>query len=234
MYEVIPTDFLREFTDEVIRAVLGTGSRNLYHQFGLPPRLFLTEDKKIQLETFATKCVGQVPTLRDAFTKWFVLAFEAGLVQHCRKIDQLVLVRTALGYQEWSALSKQFPATLISERLSDRKKKYETVLANDPLQAEELLRLPLFKVQLTQEEIDVQQAVRDSRVLKHLCPALDAATEDVFEIAKTITPILLGLILAGTIVLPLVPALFAGLAILISRIGVAALCVDYLNGEDKA
>lgn len=58
----------------------------------------------------------------------------------------------------------------------------------------------------------------------YLCPALDRVSGDAFEIARVITPLLAGLKLAGTAPIDLDPWLFAGLALLIARGGVAAFC----------
>lgn len=65
----------------------------------------------------------------------------------------------------------------------------------------------------------------------YLCPALVRVSGDAFEIARVITPLLAGLKLAGTAPIDLDPWLFAGLALLIARGGVAAFCGEDGEGE---
>lgn len=64
-----------------------------------------------------------------------------------------------------------------------------------------------------------------------LCRALKIGFDDTFEISKIITPILIGLAVAGTISIPFVPILFASIALMIARMGVAGLCPD--KNDDK-
>jgi len=66
---------------------------------------------------------------------------------------------------------------------------------------------------------------------RYLCPALDRASSDAFEIARVITPLLAGLKASGNVPLDLDPWLFAGVALLIARTGVAAFCAE--EGDDK-
>jgi hypothetical protein len=70
-------------------------------------------------------------------------------------------------------------------------------------------------------------------ILVYLCPALESAGHDAFEIAKIITPILSGLVIAGTISIPLVPVLFASMALVISRSGRVSLCAEYAKKDKK-
>jgi hypothetical protein len=65
-----------------------------------------------------------------------------------------------------------------------------------------------------------------------LCPALKSASNDAFEIAKITTPILVPLALVGTIAIPLNPLLFAIIALVIARMGIASLCADF-DKKDK-
>jgi hypothetical protein len=67
---------------------------------------------------------------------------------------------------------------------------------------------------------------------KYICPALQTVTNDAHDIAKIITPILIPLILAKTISIPLEPIIFAQVALIIARMGVASLCED-LKDKDK-
>lgn len=68
-------------------------------------------------------------------------------------------------------------------------------------------------------------------VRQYLCPALKSASNDAFDIAKTMTPVLAALSLAGVITLSLNPLIFAALSLLIARMGIATLCAD--KAEEK-
>lgn len=70
------------------------------------------------------------------------------------------------------------------------------------------------------------------RLRGYLCPALDRVSGDAFEIARVITPLLAGLKLAGTAPIDLDPWLFAGMALLIARGGVAAFCGEGEAGDE--
>ncbi len=74
--------------------------------------------------------------------------------------------------------------------------------------------------------------LRDS-IRSILCPALKSLSGDAFEIAKVSTPILLSLSLAGTISLPAQPLVFAMVAVIIARSGVAAVCAQSENNSPK-
>lgn len=74
-------------------------------------------------------------------------------------------------------------------------------------------------------------AVRDHPAFhalqRYLCPSLLSVSSDVFEVARVMTPLLVGLKLAGKVAIDLDPWLFAGIALLIERMGVAAFCAGY-------
>jgi len=92
------------------------------------------------------------------------------------------------------------------------------------------------QLDLSSNDIDikaVEEIVRRPDVREVLCPTLKSGVDDAFEIAKVITPILVPLVLAGTIAIPLNPILFATIAIVIARMGVAGLCAEYLNADTK-
>lgn len=72
-------------------------------------------------------------------------------------------------------------------------------------------------------------------VLRHyLCPSLQSISSDAFEVARVITPLLVGLKLSGKIDIDLDPWLFAGITLLIERMGVAAFCADVDDSADDA
>lgn len=64
----------------------------------------------------------------------------------------------------------------------------------------------------------------DRKLRTMLCAGLATVTEDLTDIAKNVTYILVPLSLAGTVAVPLDPALFAMLAFVIWRAGVSAIC----------
>jgi hypothetical protein len=68
---------------------------------------------------------------------------------------------------------------------------------------------------------------------QHLCPALQSVSNDAFDIAKVSTPVLASLSLAGVLTIPLNPVLFAVIALLIARMGIASFCVDYKKDKAK-
>jgi hypothetical protein len=70
-------------------------------------------------------------------------------------------------------------------------------------------------------------------VRKRLCPGLQSVSSDVNDIAKAITPILVPLILTGMLTIPLQPLLFAYIAVIIARMGIASICDDYKDKEAK-
>jgi hypothetical protein len=76
------------------------------------------------------------------------------------------------------------------------------------------------------EEIAIRPDIR-----KILCAALQTTSNDAFEIAKITTPILLGLVFGGVLAIPLMPMLFAAIALTIARAGIASFCA---NVEKKA
>jgi len=71
------------------------------------------------------------------------------------------------------------------------------------------------------------QLLRQRRLNTALCKALHSVAHDVFEIAKTITPLLISLNLAGLTTIPVNPLLFATIAMTIYRMGISALCAEY-------
>ena len=67
---------------------------------------------------------------------------------------------------------------------------------------------------------------------RYLCPALESGARDAFEVARVITPLLAGLRISGKVPIDLDPWLFAGVSLLIARMGVAAFCAgDSEDGE---
>ncbi len=74
-----------------------------------------------------------------------------------------------------------------------------------------------------------------TRILSHptICAALKSGVDDVFSIAKVVIPILLPLSMAGTITVPPDTLSYATIALVISKMDVATLCVGYGKKEEK-
>lgn len=68
------------------------------------------------------------------------------------------------------------------------------------------------------------EVVAQRTIRRRICAALQAGTNDAFEIGKVLTPILLPLSLAGTIAIPPTPIALAAVSLIVARIGVAAFC----------
>ncbi|BAZ51222.1 hypothetical protein NIES4103_38710 [Nostoc sp. NIES-4103] len=77
---------------------------------------------------------------------------------------------------------------------------------------------------------EAEQLVQRKDVRQYICPALQSLTNDTFEIANKILPILIGAVLAGTLMIPLDPMFFGWIIVAIAKAGTASLCTDY-DGE---
>lgn len=67
----------------------------------------------------------------------------------------------------------------------------------------------------------------------YLCPALQSVSGDAFEVARVITPMLAALKLSGKVPLDLDPWLFAGIALMVGRMGIAAFCAEHTAADDE-
>jgi Ca2+/Na+ antiporter len=76
-------------------------------------------------------------------------------------------------------------------------------------------------------QLKAGEIVEKPNIKKLLCPVLRSVTTDAFEISKTITPVLTGAVIIGTISIPLNPILFAAIAVVIAKSGVNGFCADY-------
>lgn len=72
---------------------------------------------------------------------------------------------------------------------------------------------------------------KKSDLRKYICPALESISNDAFEIAKILTPLLVSLHTTRIINIPLDAALIGSLAVLIARMGIATLCESYKDNE---
>ena len=86
---------------------------------------------------------------------------------------------------------------------------------------------PFASVGFTESKKEAEEIIQRQDVKKAICFSLTKATDDAFEIANTMTPILIGAILAETVVMPLNPILFGWIAVLIARAGLASFCENY-------
>ncbi|WP_439397299.1 hypothetical protein ACRQ5Q_09280 [Bradyrhizobium sp. PMVTL-01] len=74
--------------------------------------------------------------------------------------------------------------------------------------------------------------VKRRDVLERICPGLQSVAGDAQALAKWITPVLLPMAIAGTV--PMSPLVFAGVAVLFFRVGVATLCKGCIPAKDKS
>ncbi len=73
-------------------------------------------------------------------------------------------------------------------------------------------------------ESRIGRLLQQPEVRESLCRVLQKVTDDVFEVSKAITPVLLTLIATGTLDIKPIPLMFAGIALSIVRMGVAGFC----------
>jgi hypothetical protein len=90
-----------------------------------------------------------------------------------------------------------------------------------------------IRIQFERSKKAARELITHERIRDILCPSLQLVSKDVFEIAKIITPLLVGAAIAKTIVIPLQPTIFAAIAILIARIGVTNLCPEIDSQQKK-
>jgi hypothetical protein len=76
---------------------------------------------------------------------------------------------------------------------------------------------------------EAEEYVAKASIKQLICQVLrpvQLLANDVFEIAKQVTPVLAAAVVAGTLTIPLDPWLFAWIAVLIYRAGVNTFCAD--------
>lgn len=71
---------------------------------------------------------------------------------------------------------------------------------------------------------EAREAVKREDVRRYICPALKTCSNETIEVAKTITPVLVGAVLAGVITIPLNPIFFGWLALVAVKAGVSTIC----------
>lgn len=72
-----------------------------------------------------------------------------------------------------------------------------------------------------------EKLIKRKDVRDYLCPALQTLSGDTSTFGNTATQVLLAAVMAGQLSIPLVPVLFASIALVVSRMGIATLCADY-------
>ena len=140
-------------------------------------------------------------------------------------------------------LIKEAPDATMREWLeSQLDKKSKTMIADSSERTRNAAHIP--NIQLTSkrpranwlEELErksdnsmreAKEIITKINLKAYLCPALKTLSNDTFEIAKVTTPILLGLVGGGILIIPLSPMLFAAIALIIARSGIASFCADY-------
>lgn len=78
--------------------------------------------------------------------------------------------------------------------------------------------------QVLEQQVPFEKPRLQPQIREVLCPALRYISNDIFEIAKVTTPVLLSLSAMGTIVLPAQPMAYAIIAIVIGKTGVSVIC----------
>lgn len=141
--------------------------------------------------------------------------------------------------------SIQFQVRSIEEKIEEqleleRKELYEYVgdfmndFTYDISRSSDIVRTKiLHKEKQEEQQILATKMLITEKILTRVCPALQSFSGDSHDIAKIIVPILIPLVLAGTLTIPLQPLIFSYIAILISRMGVASLCANYSKKPEK-
>ena len=84
---------------------------------------------------------------------------------------------------------------------------------------------------LPKEDADAKlnafEMLRDEKVLKLICPALQTLSSDAKDISKVLVPILAGSAAVGLGAIAFTPTIIAWLCILITRMGIATICSDH-------
>jgi hypothetical protein len=78
--------------------------------------------------------------------------------------------------------------------------------------------------EVLEQQVPFEQPQLKAHIREVLCPALRYMSNDIFQIAKVTTPVLLSLSAMGTIILPAQPMAYAIISIVIARTGVSGLC----------
>ena len=226
---------VEDFEAEILNAVLDELSNQsdeakmlFSKQFSIPIKLKLNTEETLRIRELAKKaCMDQINC--DDFMAWFEQAFMAGIALHCREINGRIIIRTPSGYEDYEDLSQRFPTTWIRDKILRKRKEFNLHKKEGNIGlAKKVLETPIYlfdkEKSLSDYEKKAKELLRQEYIIKILCPPLKSVSNDAFEIAKIITPILVSLFLSGTIQLPLLPPLLSTIAILIAKMGASSLC----------
>jgi uncharacterized protein YeaO (DUF488 family) len=83
-----------------------------------------------------------------------------------------------------------------------------------------------FKAEIESNAADTKEILNEKSIRERLCPILSRGANDFFDIAKCITPVLVGASIAGSLKYPLNPLMVALGALMIARIGIERFCRD--------
>jgi hypothetical protein len=81
--------------------------------------------------------------------------------------------------------------------------------------------------EISQADDTAREVVERGGFRQYICAALRSVSDDAFEIAKVITPVLVPLALTGTIPIPPDPMIVAAIAVAVARVGTSTFCGDY-------
>ena len=71
---------------------------------------------------------------------------------------------------------------------------------------------------------EAENYINQPTIKQRICEAIQSINNDLFEINRTITPVLVGAVIAEAIVMPLNPIIYAWIVLLVSRAGINQYC----------
>lgn len=75
-------------------------------------------------------------------------------------------------------------------------------------------------------EEEAKRHLADPSIKQRICAALTGVTNDIFDVAKFLTPVVYTTSVTGVAAIPLSPVLCAWMALAIARMGINAYCTD--------
>jgi hypothetical protein len=165
------------------------------------------------------------------------------VLEQKRKVRQRILeiAKSPLGFlrrDEAQALLEE--EQRLDERLRELVRDREESLVEEVVervdhqlhQAMDEFRRALVHVEASRREQEQYRtqaivAITNTGIRRRICAALKSVSQDAHEIAKVLTPVFVPLILTRTIPIPLEPLIISHIAVIVSRMGIAALCADH-------
>jgi hypothetical protein len=86
-----------------------------------------------------------------------------------------------------------------------------------------------FESEIEENAIKAQELLNQKSIRERICPVLTKGSNDFFDIAKNITPVLLGASIVGSLPFTLTPLVVALAALLIARVGIHGFCKDNIE-----